>query len=70
MFSLELRDLWQFRGSASVSPAVFGVPPNTSRQATDLKKNRGETISGEVWRETPHAATGTVALPKRCGSAR
>jgi hypothetical protein len=40
-------------GTASVSLAVFGVPPNTFSP-----KQRWE-----VRRETPRTATGTVALP-------
>jgi len=41
------------RGSAGVSPAVFGVPPNTSSPDTHRTGRR----------ETRRPATGTVALP-------
>ena len=40
-------------GSAGVSPAVFGVPPNTRR-----------TPAVHPLGETPSGATGTVALPE------
>ena len=51
-------------GSAGVSPAVFGVPPNTRRRPTVNPLG-----------ETPSGATETVALPEithfqshpRCG---
>ena len=50
-------------GSACVSCAVFGVPPNTfqldhSRKADHRKMNPGEGISEEVGRETRPTATG------------
>jgi len=55
-------------GSACVSRAVFGVPPNTERTAFCLnaahpKKNPGARTGEEVGRETRPTATGTVALP-------
>ena len=40
-------------GSAGVSPAVFGVPPNTRRRPTVNPLG-----------ETPRGATETVALPE------
>jgi hypothetical protein len=61
------------KGSAGVSPVVFGVPPNTSppgahsthQHVNDLlwKTERG------VRRETPRTTTGTVALPNQFDAA-
>ena len=57
-----------FPGSACVSHAVFGVPPNTDRtgfclNAAKPKKNSWERNGKEVGRGTRPTATGTVALP-------
>jgi hypothetical protein len=38
-----------------------GEPVAESRR---FDENQRETISHEAWRETHHAATGTVALPR------
>jgi hypothetical protein len=56
-------------GSAGVSPAVFGVPPNTFRPPCYLKATAGQARR-EAGRETRPAATGTVALPMTCGAVR
>ena len=62
-------------GSACVSRAVFGVPPNTFRLALFLnaakpKNNPPGRVGKEAGRETRPTATGTVALHNHFGLAR
>ena len=52
---------WEM-GSATVTVAPFGVPPNGQRWR--MVSPKGDVPgAGRVFGETPNTATGTVALP-------